>query len=421
MVTTHDEAMQFLTKEFLRKGIMSAADTQDEINKIVEAIPSATRDQYGSDAAVAAANFYSVYNGSLSGASVVPTANPTGLQASADIKVQRQKAEFTDPVLDSASSEALTDLLERTQEQRLRNTPLTRIERVLVENDKPSVVLAGLTVTPDTSAAKLAEYEGKLVQTTENIAAFNAIKEAVGKKNLPVYYNDKNRKVVGVKVVTPSTEPGKNEDEHVVLTNNRLVGFLVSRVMGRIPNDPVVGVKLTTVRPVTGGKSRTDATSYAGRPHIAWEGKSKALETDSMVEVINESVMVGAKPETMVARLRIDQTFKIISDKIDKTGQPLQRTVRLMGPCEAVPKFQRKRQFRTDFGDVHEAKTISAHLNDDEKAAAQKIAAKVIAGAVEGKLVGTLSGYGPEMVALAKQIKDAAKAGSVDAASNFSG
>jgi hypothetical protein len=50
--TTHEEAMAYLTKEFVGRGIVTAEQVNAEIQSIVDLIPNAVRETYGDDTSV---------------------------------------------------------------------------------------------------------------------------------------------------------------------------------------------------------------------------------------------------------------------------------------------------------------------------------------------------------------------------------
>lgn len=415
MYNNHDEAMGFLTRELVGRGIVDAAAVDAEIKSIVSLIPPTTREAYGDDDAVAAANFYDTYMGSQKAPDQAPVNVQTG---SAVVPAKKDKVVFTAPALPDAAMDKVKGILESNQEQRIRATAQTSIKKVLTANPKPSEYLKDQTVIPECAEAKLAEYEKKLVKTEENIKAFNAIKEAVGKKALPVYLNDKNVKVTGVQVVTPANGQGKTETELLTLTNEHLVGFLVTRVMGRIPNEPVVGVELRTITPVTKGR-KSDATAVVGRPNIKWVGRAAALKDANMHEPINEVAKTGQKVETKEGRLRIADSFQIIADKKNADGSDKIQTIRLSGKVSAVPKLKRRAEFKSIFGEISDGQTISAYLSDAEKAAAMEQTIKVMQAAGNNALVGGTSIYGSEFNNIIKQIAEASKAGAAHVATNF--
>lgn len=420
--TNHDEAMSYLTKEFVSRGIFDADAVNAEIKQIVGVIPPTVREGYGDNEVIAAANFYTTYKGTLNTSTPVATGGPLSIQEGngAMPPAPRQATErYERPILTDAQRNKVEDIVQQNQAQRIRNTPLTSIEKILVRSPKPSTYLAGKKVMPKfDNAEKLAEYEKNLVQTEENIAAFNRIKAAIGQTEMPVFINDKNIKIEGVVVKTPGNEEGKAQDVTLPLTLDQLAGFLVTRVLGRIPSQPMVGVELQSMRKVKKNGRHADASLKLGKPYIRWVGKADALaEFDKYTEVTTEQQKTGNKVETKTLRVRIEESFQVIQGK-NNDGSDRIRTVRLPGVIEA-PKFQRKQEFRSLLGELSDAKTLSAYLSEEEKHEALQKTIELFSATTAGELMGGANAYGEEFSSLIREIQKSQASAAATTASSF--
>lgn len=422
--TNRDEAMVYLTQELVERDIVTTAAIDEEIDKIYNSIPEATRAGYGDDKVVAAANFYPTYLETFASANNKPEAQggaltiqtPAGAPAP---RANTKREAYENPVLTDAQKEQVERLVEQTQKLRMRNTPLTSIKKLLINKPKPSTYMKDLKVIPaEVSADKLAEYEAALVQTEENIAAFNKLREAIGKTALPIYLNDNSVKVEGAKISTPKVGEGKSGDEELTLTLEMIAGFLVTRVIGRIPSDPVVGVELSSMKRVTKGGRHTDASNKMGKPHLRWVGRKEALDTPQYYEATTEVSTVGGKTEFKEQRMRTELSFKIITGQNEK-GEDKTRTIRFSGKVANVPKLRRKEEYREIFGELSDNKTLSPFLSPEEKQDALQRTFDMIASAAGAELVGGPSAYGEDFNLMVKQINEATRAQSSTAASSF--
>jgi hypothetical protein len=347
-------------------------------------------------------------------------ANPLSIQGAGAAPVARtQRESYEKPVLTDAQKEKVQNIVEQNQEQRIRNTPLTKVSKILVRYPKPSTYLKDKKVIPQVSEENIAKYEKMLVQTPENVASFNKIKAAIGKEALPVYLNDKNVKIEGAKVSTPAIGQGKSGDEVLTLTNDQLAGFLVTRVIGRIPNDPIVGVELQSMRRVKKAGRHTDASVKLGKPNVRWVGKAGAFADEATyVETTCEPAKVGNKPETKEGRLRIQESFQIIVGE-GTDGKPKVRTIRLSGTVTDLPKFKRKQEYRSALGELSDSQTLSAYLSPEEKADALQKTIDMLSSATASELVGGAGSYGEEFMTMVKSINQANKAQASAAAASF--
>lgn len=410
---TTDEATPYLMSKFVTRGIVLQEQIDAEVDNIVAAIPTATRDAYGEDKYVAAANFYPTYEASFvsnEGGNQGEDKSPVNVQnGTPNVPAARAAKEaYERPALTDSQQAAMASIIEASQAARIRNTPLTKIVKLLVRYPLQSSYANGRKVVPKCTPENLAKYEKDLVQTPENMAAFKLVKEAVeGNKPMEVYINDKNVKVEGARISTPAIGEGKTNMEEIVLTNEQLAGFLITRVIGRIPNDPVVGVELRTMSSAK-AKRHGDASVKVARPTLRWVGRTQALENFSAnAETTCEVSKVGNKEETRKVRMRINESFQI-NNGTNQKGEVKTRTVRLTGELADAPKFRRKEEFRSILGELSDSQTLSAVLSPEEKSAALQTSIDMISSAVASQLQGGLGSYGEEFQNMVKQIAEAA-------------
>lgn len=419
-ITDVQEAKNFLSEKMITAGILDASEAKAEVAKIVAAIPPATRASYGEDDEVAAANFYNTYIE----ADTANSASPIAIQETA-IAANTAKIEFTAPTLAEEAMEAAMDILKASQDQKVQNTANTQITHFIIRNPKASEMLAGIKIVPETPEDKLKEYESMLVDTPENKKKFAALKEAVqSKKMVDVYMNDASRKVLGLKVTTPANQEGKTSTQNIILTNDSLIGFLVTNVLGRIPSDKTgVGCRLTAISPVKAKGSKTDATAVQGKPRVKWVGKTQAVKDPEgkMLVIANTYQRAGDKKEVKKATLRTDSFFEVyVGTETNNKGDRRVRKIRLSGKSAQVPVLKRLPEFISAFGDETDSKTISANLSAEEKQQAFDLTLQLVTSAADNKLF-ISSSFGAEFEGIINTITKANKAAGKNAAAGFEG
>ena len=424
MFNTRDEAMEYLVKELISKGLLDKAAQEAEITKVVASIPPATRPTYGEDDVVAAANFWTTYNQMVGSAPSVPAASPINLQTTGGVAPSNRRAEYVVPVLAEEAMQAAKDILLQKQSQRVQNTAMTSVDSFIVRNPKASEMLQGLEVVPLCPVEKLDEYEANLVDTEENKAAFKRIKEAViGSKKLPVHINDANRKVLGFKVTKPTQGEGKTSNESVTLTPDGLIGFLATEVLGRIPNEKNgIGCMITSIAPAAKAGRKADATAPQGKPRVKWVGKTAALvdPTEKHIVVANTYAVTGNKKETKKGRLRIADSFEVYNGtELNSKGKRKTKRIRLSGESTLIPVMKRLEDFVSKFGPEADAKTISANMSDADKAKALQITMALVSAATEDQLAGGTSALGDQFNNIISQIRKAGKEAGKSAVANF--
>lgn len=427
MYNNRDEAMNFMVKELIKKGVLDKAEQEAYIAKVAAAIPPATRAGYGEDDTVAAANFWTTFHakeGATGGEG--GEGNPLNVQPK-DVKVadKKVKVEFTAPVMSDEAKKAAKEILLKQQTQRMLNTPQTSIDALVVKNPKASEMLKGITVVPECTEEKLKEYEGILVDDEKNKEAFNRVKEAVNSaKAMPIHTNDANRKVLGVKISKPGEGEGKKAAKVTDLyTNAGLVGFLATEVMGRIPSEASgIGCQITSITASGKAGQKADATAVQGQPRIKWAGKTAALsdEAQTHIVVVNEFSKTGGKQEVKTGRLRIAESFKVYNGTgLDAKGNRKQKTIRLSGKCPVVPVMKRIDEFVAKFGDEVDARVISANLTAEDKQQAVDLTMQLFAAVKGGALNMSESTLGVQFSDIINKINQAEEKGAVDKTNNF--
>jgi len=415
------DARDYVVKELIKKGILDKAAQDTEITNIIGAIPPSTAIGYGTDPIVKAANFLSTYY--AMNTKEESGKNITTTQAGNITAAGGKRGEFVAPVLPDAQQNKAREILLNKQAERIQNTAMTTVVNFIVRNPKASEMYKGLTVIPTVTPEKLKEYEDNLVDELKNKEAFTRVKEAANKKHMPVHINDLNRKMLGMSVETPKMVEGKTNLTTEQLSNEAIPGFLSIRVIGRIPSEKNgIGCAVTSISSVGKPGKKADVTATLGRPRVKFVGKTAAMAdpTEKFILIANEYSMVGTKKEVKKGRLRIAESFKVYSGtETDSKGNRKTKTIRLSGECTSIPVMKRKTEFIAKFGDETDAKVISAHLSDADKAKALELTLDLAAAAVGGKIAGGVGGLGTEFNELIAQIKQADNAAGTKAVANF--
>lgn len=283
-------------------------------------------------------------------------------------------------------------VLAKNAEGKKARASKTRISTLVFDKPVPSSYLtATTTVVPTCTPEKLALYESQLVDTVDNRKAFQTVKDAVTNKTaLPIYINDKSRRVVGYKVSTPSADAGVANITDLILSQRRLIGFLLTELQGYIPTDPKTGLsaRVALAKSNKNVAANTTATSVA---RVRVSGIATAKENPSLVDVAT----IPDTKKTKKGRLRINTVFEIIENKPAEPGaKAKQRTIRLGGEA-AVPEFH---PASAEYAEAELVRLPGQGLDasDMRKATEEssKIMAVLLSEAIENPLTTSISEFG---------------------------
>lgn len=388
--TNHEDATNFMVTAAAEKGMFSNEQIDQLANEIVEGIPAATKAMYApadllGDNYVLAANYYEVYQGTAGN-----SANPanTAMQTSGVTGLKTGRASFTpSPSLSDEQLAAAQALLSGNSEAKAMKTQQTKIKQILVRAPKASELIGGKTIVPECDPEKLVEYEGQLVDTPENKAAFARIKEAVNSKaKMPVFINDESRKYMGVVVATPISQEGKTVLAELTFDEEGLVNFVALELFCRIPSQGTgLGCIISGFRPLKAAK-KADLTQQQGRAVLKWDGKTEAIKKGdpNIVVAINEK----KGKEVKDGKLRIADSFRIyatskdgagnVTFKTNKKGEKITKVVRLTGTSKEIPLLVRKSAFVSLFGEEKNGNVIFATLTKQDQMAALQTALQFV-------------------------------------------
>lgn len=289
----------------------------------------------------------------LDGLSVKPSVKE-GTGTTSPTQTQQTSSVDSQPVAMDAEAVKTwkAELAARADVQR-QNSVTSSINRLCLDKPAANTYLqADWTIIP-TPKKSMDEYRAKLVQTEENLKAFEELAKAVADKTpVPINIPKTPPKVIGVEMNRADGEGTKQE----TFTNQRLQMYLATETVGVLPNSTPdsIGCRLSWVQPRRGSTSQKNRS---GSPRVVLSNKKTALDNAALHVVTSEIEMVGGKQKEVEGLLRTAASFKIISDKTDKDNKPLIRTVRLSG-THAVPVFKRKDDYLPIFGTCSKNKNI---------------------------------------------------------------
>lgn len=330
-----------MDREELKNQLMLAmaqhgevGDPEAQAQKIVAAIPEATRNMYPDDDVEAAVAFADIYYSSMSTA---------GAPSPEMVQTPAAAAEAMPSTFTSAQLKSINNVVKANQAAKAERTLKTTIERVLIDKPKPSDYLkADLKVVPTCRPDKLSQYEKQLVDDPENIAAFNQIKAAVESGTpMAVYINDSNPKTIGYEISTPSFDTGSEQMTKLVMSTKKLLGFVATELSGYIASPETgtgLGCKLQWHQPRGAKGAKASVSQSEGSPRLRVTGRSEALKDASKHDVTS---VVDKSAKKRKGKLRIALSFRVDTGKRNSKGEAIVRTVRLSGDAD-LPTFQRK-------------------------------------------------------------------------------
>lgn len=332
------DSMTQLTLIFAQQGIFGD-DIPKMIDKIVAAIPPATREKYPDDKVEAALAFWPMYTEMTNtGAGAGTPQTPTVTQPTQPVVPQAAPS-----TLSSAQINAIKQSQQKNRAANEERAAKTTVDRLLIDKPDPATYLKeDMTVVPTIADSKLQEYEAALVQDQANIDAFNQLKAAVKEgRALPIYISKPQNKVVGFEISTPLGEQGQETIQKKNLTMQQMLGFVTTKLPGYIPtSENSIGVKLRWNKPRPNAKASADGKPQTGSPSIMVGNKKEIINRGERCVITSQIEMNGDQPVMKQGKLRTRLSFKIVTDRKDSDGQPIIRTVRLLGDAE-VPKFTR--------------------------------------------------------------------------------
>lgn len=414
------------------RNIIGKEDVEAEIHKIYSAMPVELQKEFEDETSAAAAYYTTYYANVEGGASHIsenPGVNDLQVQAGESgivkKKTAKKESEFIAADLSSEQVDAVNKTLGSISvEQRVQATAATKIEKLLVANPHPSTFLKGVSIVPTCDADKLKEYEANLVETAENKQAFAEIKNAIAKgTKVPAYITKSQQKIEGAVVDTPEVGGKTNAPKREVLTNSTLISFLMMRVIGKIPSNPI-GVRLGKFKAVDSGKALAGAGGQLGRPTLKFAKKKLAFapEGKQYLDTINEirdpkKAEALKKDAVQTKKVGIEPTFDVIVERDAKGEVTKTKTIRLKGSFAQYPIFDRKDgEYTEKFGAIDDRDTISGVVTETDIAELDNYRLNFVSAAISGQSAIKITTLGRDFKGL---IDAATKAGSTSSASSF--
>lgn len=441
------EATAFFSQKAIMTGGALAQDeiqkyTTETVAKIVAAIPAESRANYSEDPTVAAYEYYEEYEkklNELNGGSNTGAGAPgaaTGL-ATAQTTTSSNIVNFVKPTLSSALDNAITELLESSQDERIQRGYTAKVEKITLARPSYGPLLAELRTTevePDVAPDKLKAWEDALFDNSKTAAEdgfnskvnFDKLKASIGKHKLPIY-TTRSRTLVGAVVSWDEKDNGKDTRITRQFDMNGLKGFLNTKVFTRIGTNEENGLGVEVVRMVTKNIASDAGTLGAGnkKEHIVrlrWDtGKKDVLDQGEKSPYINfRDDVIRENGKIQVSKdartVRLDLPFKITKKvTVDGNVDERQTTQRPTGKVQ-LPLFHRANQEMVSVFGPDTKAPISSRFGEKEKREAAEMQKDFMAAVMAGEM-DDVSSYGADLLQTARDLRkiDAAAAPDVSA------
>lgn len=364
------DARRDLELKLAGRGIVGDA-VDEEIKAIAKAIPEIVRGSYDADETIAAAQYADKYYAALENGGGAPTP-----QTPAQPKV----GGTPEVSIPAADLKAIQQFQNSTKAARNEKAAKTRIVKLIGDKPYPGDYLGkDLKMTPNSDEDKFAKYREVLVDTPENIDAYNKCMEAIKNKTLmDIYIPERSKwspRTIGAEVSTPS-DNGSGVSEKP-MDMNQLIAFVAFELAGIIVNDAkTIGAKLASVRVKKSKKASASQGALAPRLNIS--NRKLAYATADLHTFASVPKKNGNEVLTKEGTVRSALSFQIYTGKTDKDGNKKVRTVRVSGRAN-VPKWERANAVYEDiFGPVEKSGDVFTALTTKEQQAMNVILSKTI-------------------------------------------
>ncbi len=268
---------------------------------------------------------------------------------------------------------AIQDYLDANASDTAKRAAQTHVVSVIT--DKP--VLAKIHVPnarlvptlSDKTEGLFAKWESTLVDTPENKQAFEDLKAAYLKKEeMEVYINpDAREKTIGWKI---STTDDKEQPITMNLTRETAISFLLVKVQGAIQprGEESIGIRIkwTAKRQAASGDNENNSASK-GTTSVTLLNR-KALQSNDKLSICSCQIQEvnGEKLVNDQFNAKTAASFKVVTDRKNKKGEVICRTIRLPGKTSAY-RVQRLEEFVNDFGPAERAKGVGMTKTEKKK------------------------------------------------------
>lgn len=361
------QARQDLELKFAQRGVVGDA-VNEHIQKVVNSIPAIVRSNYHEDDTIAAAQYVDKYFATLENG-----------QPTTQVPTETTKAttEFAIPASDLKAIQAYQN---NTKAQRTDRAAKTRIAKLVGDKPYPGTYLnKDDKMIPNADVAKFESYREKLVDTPENVQAFNQCLEAVKNKTpMAIYIPEEGKwspRTIGAEITTPA-DNGTGMVEKTYDTN-KLLSFIAFDLTGVIVNDAnSAGAKLASVRARKTSKAAASQTALTPRLNIV--NRKVAFANPDKHVFASRIKKNGNDVVTKEGTVRSALSFQIYTGKTDKMGEKKTRTIRVPGRM-AVPRWERLNPVYEDiFGPTEKQSNIVTLPTAKERQAMDTIINKTL-------------------------------------------
>ena len=390
-----------------------------EIQRILSVMPESEKAK-NPNAVVAAMNYanslYQAEKGVRPSSPSSPPPIPEPQRRAADVTSpspsKRTVEYYIPPTLPSASKNKVNEILARSKDGNAKLANNAQISKLIIKYPLQTTYLAGKVAIPNIKDENFTEHEANLIQTPENINAFEKVKNArMNKTPLPVRASDVAHTAVGVELSGIEQEvAGKLAEDAVIMTLNEFTAFLVENTLGRLSNVGVpsgCGAKLKDIIvPKKGKRAAGEATK--GRSGVSLVGRSAAIKQQYFQTVCEQNRDVTEQnPAFIKKNVSLDITYKVTDPKnLDDKNQPKVKTIRPKGEITDFPNFVVKEEFADRFPQSQTG-IVSRVMSEQDFAKMEQIRAKYIAAVVSDGLATPIK-FSAKFDAMLKEVKDAA-------------
>lgn len=221
----------------------------------------------------------------------------------------------------------------------------------------------------DKTEGLFAKWESQLVDTPENKQAFEDLKASYLKKEeMEVYINpDAREKTIGWKIATTDDQ---GQPVTMNLTRDTAISFLLVKVQGAIQprGEESIGIRIkwTAKRQAASGDNENNSASK-GTTSVTLLNR-KALQSNDKLSICSCQIQEanGEKLVNDQFNAKTAASFKVVTDRKNKKGEVICRTIRLPGKTSAY-RVQRLEEFVNDFGAAERAKGVGMTKSEKKK------------------------------------------------------
>lgn len=373
--TQVDQAKMKLKLVLAKHKIIDDAAVEATIQKILETTPAAVKEKMKAEGATETEIALQMADSYFAAEGGNKEPDPT----------EKTKHSSTKPATANMTAEdrnAIQEYFDSNAVATEKRTAQTRVVRQLT--DKPTMAVLhvdGAKLKPsksDSFEAKFKEYEGSLVDTTENRRKFVELKAAVDKgEELEVYVNtEAKEKVIGwvIETLDENMQPTTQ-----VLTKETAQSFLVLSVAGYIAQrgENSIGLKIRWTSKTSKSAAKNNEADGASRGSTSVAvTNAKAIKDNRDLSECTSIILTegGVKQINDTQSARSAMYFEIYTGKTNAKGEKTVRKVRVSGKTKAY-RVVRKEEYVSVMGPAEGKKsTGTPNKNEMQKIQEMRVA-----------------------------------------------